>query len=190
MTRRQWRDPHSAIERHYGLGIAQGKVGDWEWFGHGGAFQGFISRTAVLSERGVTVSIVTNAIDGQANQWSDGVIQILQAGAANGAPRTRIRGWAGRWWSIWTALDLVPMGDKVLVAAPALLNPFMDASEIAVTGRDRGEIALANGYGVHGETVRRLRAGKGQAGELWLGGGKYLPEGKLAAEMRRRYKAH
>ena len=39
MTRRQWRYPHSSLERYYGLGIISGKTAEWEWFGHSGAFR-------------------------------------------------------------------------------------------------------------------------------------------------------
>src|SRR5262249_60291073 len=46
MTRPQWRNPHSTLERHYGLGTMSGGARDWGWFGHAGAFQGFLSQTA------------------------------------------------------------------------------------------------------------------------------------------------
>ena len=187
MIRRQWRDPHSSLDRHYGLGIMSGKTGDWEWFGHGGAFQGFISRTVVVPDHAIAASIVTNAIDGLANQWSDGVMQILQAFARHGTPSAGVRSWTGRWWTLWGATDLVPMGDKVMVASPALMNPFMDASELAISSRDRGRIGLANGFGSHGESVRRVRGRGGKVGELWLGGTRLLPEHRVVAEIGKRY---
>ena len=61
MIRRHWRDDHSSVERHYGLGVMIGKVGGWEWFGHSGAFQGTASRTVVLPGRDLSVSILSNA---------------------------------------------------------------------------------------------------------------------------------
>jgi len=33
MTRRHWRNPHSSIERYYGLGLMNGNTEGWEWFG-------------------------------------------------------------------------------------------------------------------------------------------------------------
>ncbi len=187
MIRRQWRDPHGSFGRHYGLGITSGQVGDWDWYGHGGAFQGFISRTVMLPGRAITVSIVTNSIDGMANQWSDGVLHMLQAFERHGAPRARTRSWNGRWWSLWGVVDLVPMAERILVATPALLAPFTDASEIEISGKTRGRIALANGFANHGEAVRRTLGRGGKASELWLGGTRYLPEAKIADEMAQRY---
>jgi CubicO group peptidase (beta-lactamase class C family) len=65
MIRRQWRDPHSSIERHYGLGLWRGTTAGWDWFGHGGSFQGFITRTAVFPGYDLSVSILTLGFDPQ-----------------------------------------------------------------------------------------------------------------------------
>ena len=192
MSRHHWRTPHSEQARHYGLGTMSGKVegsGTVEergWFGHGGAFPGYISRTVVVPDWSVTVSIVTNAIDGLANQWSDGAMHILNAFARHGAPDARLVAWAGRWWSIWTTQDLVPMGDKVLVAQPAALLPFTDAGEIAVSDDTHGRFALANGYASHGEAVRRILDDQAVATRLWLAGTEMMPEADFVAEWRGR----
>lgn len=187
MIRPQWREPHSSLERHYGLGIISGRLGDWDWFGHSGGFQGYITRTVALPGQDLTVSVLTNAADGLAHPWLEGVVHILRCFARNGAPARRVSGWTGRWWTVWGAVDLLPAGDKVFVTAPALLNPLMDASELAVTGRDKGRIALAGGFASHGEPVRRVRNKAGRVVELWLAGGKLVPEAKLAREMEARY---
>jgi CubicO group peptidase (beta-lactamase class C family) len=187
MVRRQWRNPHSSLERYYGLGIACGTLNGWDWFGHSGGLQGYISRTAVVPGQGLSISVLTNAIDGWAGMWVDGVIHILRAFAQNGAPSRRVRDWSGRWWSLWGTVDLVAMGDKVVVAVPGFINPLQDANELEITGRDEGRIALAEGYGSHGEPVRRTRARSGRVEELWLGGSRMVPEKALAEEMQARY---
>ncbi|HXP77776.1 MAG TPA: serine hydrolase domain-containing protein [Stellaceae bacterium] len=187
MIRRQWREPHSSFERYYGLGIISGTLGDWDWFGHAGGFQGYITRTATLPAQDLTVSVLTNSADGLAHPWLDGVVHILRCFAKHGAPPRKLADWRGRWWSLWGAVDLVPTGNKVFVTTPAFLNPFLDASELEVTGRDRGRIALAGGFASHGEQTRLMRAGRGRVTELWLGGAKLLPEAAVAREMAARY---
>ncbi len=186
MTRRHWRVPGSA-ELHYGLGVACGKSEGFDWFGHGGGFQGYLSRTAVLAESYVAVTILSNSIDGWAPFWMEGCFHILRAFKTRGAPERRLRDWAGRWWTIWNAIDLVPMGNRVLVANPHLISPFMDASEIEIVGRDRGRITGAAGYGSFGEPVRRARNKSGKVTDIWLAGADFKPEKTLAAEMERRY---
>ena len=187
MTRRHWRNPHSSAEQHYGFGIISGTLGGWDWFGHGGGLQGYISRTCVVPAHGLTVCVLTNSTDGWAGFWVDGILNILRTFAGRGAPSRRVRDWRGRWWSSWGALDLVPMGNLVLTANPYLGNPFMDASEIEITGRDRGRIALANGYGSHGEPVRRERNKSGVVSELWFAAARLRTEAQAAAVLRRRY---
>jgi CubicO group peptidase (beta-lactamase class C family) len=187
MIRKQWRNPHASLEGYYGLGIMSGNTGGWDWFGHSGGFQGYVSRTAVIPACDLSITILTNAIDGWAGFWLDGAMHILRAFQARGAPGRRVRDWTGRWWTIWGAIDLVPIGNLVMVANPHAFNPFLDATEIEVTGRDSGRISLAGGYASHGEPVRRTRNKAGTVTDIWLAGGNLRREKKLAAEMDRRY---
>jgi CubicO group peptidase (beta-lactamase class C family) len=189
MTRRQWRNQHSSLERYYGLGIISGKAAEWEWFGHNGSFQGFLSRTMVLPEPALAVSVLTNAVDGAADRWIDGAIQILACFAKRGAPTGDVRDWTGRWWTRWVTIDLVPMDGKVMVGSPGLPNPFTDASEISLSGPDRGRISLASGFAHYGEPVRRVRGPDGKVEEVWLGGMRFLPESKIAAELEQNYRS-
>jgi CubicO group peptidase (beta-lactamase class C family) len=187
MVRRQWRAPHSSIESYYGLGIISGSLGDWEWFGHSGGLQGYITRTCVLPDQELTVSVLTNAVDGLAHFWLDGAMHILRTFARNGAPVGKVSGWTGRWWSLWGAIDLVPMGGKVMVASPAYFNPFMDASELEVRSRNEGHIVLAWGYANHGEPVRLIRNQRHEILEVWLGGMSFRREVQVVKEMEARY---
>lgn len=187
MVRRQWRDPHASLERYYGLGIISGSLDGWDWFGQSGAFQGTITRTCVLPGQELTLSVLTNSRDGCAEAWVDGAIRILQTFARNGAPSRNVSGWTGRWWTFWNAIDLVPMGAKVLVAHPDAFNPFADANELAVRGKDEGWIKLAGGFESQGEAARLIRNSRGAVREVWLGGVKFLPEARVVKEMAARF---
>ncbi len=187
MTRRQWRVPHSSLEQYYGLGTTSGTFNGWDHFGHSGGWQGYLSRTCCFPQQQLAVTVLTNAIDGWAHVWVDGTVSILQAFARNGAPTRKVKDWSGRWWTLWGAVDLVPMGNKVVVAAPGFINPLVDAGEIAITGRNSGRVALGGGYGSHGESVRCRRTKSGRISELWLAASKFLPAAKVAREMEKRY---
>lgn len=189
MVRRQWRDPHSSLERYYGFGTISGTTAGIEHVGHSGGFQGFITRSAALPGRDLAISVLTNAADGWSRFWFDGILSILATFSKHGAPSARAKSWAGRWWSLWGCFDLVPMGKRVMVALPGMTSPFTDASEIELKGRDIGVIALAGGYASHGENVRRVRNAAGRVTEVWMSGNKLLSEAKVAAEMQKRYEA-
>jgi len=190
MVRRQWRNQHSSLERYYGLGTISGTLNGWDWFGHSGGLQGYITRTCVIPQHDLTVAVLTNAIDGWAGIWVDGVMHILRAFSKHGAPSRKVSDWSGRWWSLWGAVDLVPMGNKVLAMAPGFINPVGDAAEVEITGRDQGRFAVADGYSSYGEPVRRVRNRSGKVIEVWLAANKLLPEGRVVKEVEARYACH
>ena len=191
LNRRQWKDEHSSIMRWYGLGTICGTLVDWDWCGHSGGFPGTITRTVSVAAQGLTVSVLTNAADGLSHGWLEGVLHILRAHALRGAPSRKVAPWAGRWWNLWGAVDLVPVNGRVLVANPSLLNPMQDASEIEVAGRrdgaSHGRIVLAGGYMSHGEPARLVFDARGKPKQFWLGGTQFLREAKVAKELARRY---
>jgi hypothetical protein len=188
MTRRHWRNAHSAAEEYYGLGIISGSLGGWDWFGHGGGLPGYISRTAVVPEQDLTISVLTNNSNGWAGAWVDGSIHILREFSKRGPPPRKVRDWTGRWWSQGGPGDYIPLGNRVLVANPQAWNPFMNATEIEVTGRDKGRVSLDNGYGNQGEAILRRRNKAGKVTEIDFAGYKLLREAEVAAEVRERYR--
>jgi CubicO group peptidase (beta-lactamase class C family) len=188
MTRRHWRNAHTTAEEYYGLGIISGALKGWDWFGHSGGLPGYISRTAVVPEQDLTIAILTNDSNGWAGSWDDGAIHILREFSQRGPPPRKVRDWTGRWWGLGGPADFIPLGNKVLVANPQAWNPFLNATELEVTGRDEGRVALDNGYGNQGEAIARRRNKAGKATEIMFAGYKLLPEDELAKEVRKRYR--
>lgn len=183
MTRRHWAAPDDSQGRHYGLGIIGGALEGLNWFGHSGGFQGFITRAATVPDWGVTVSILTNSVDGLANSWVDGVLSIMRRFAAHGPADASVADWTGRWWTYWGAFDLAPMGKTVLVATPSQIQPFSDASELHVESATTARISRANGFGSHGEPAIRTLAADGTPTMLTLGGAELLPETAFSREL-------
>lgn len=193
MLHRQWRDAYGTVERWYGLGTMSGATpgagSDWDWFGHTGSFQGTLTRTLCLPAQGLCISALSNAADGQAHLWVDGAVQIIRAYLQHGAPTARTAAWAGRWWSLWGAIDLLPMAGKVLVAQPSLANPLLDATQIEPGARQpgRGRITLAGSFASHGETARLELDAEGRATAVWLAATRLQSEPQAAKELATRY---
>lgn len=191
MSRRHWRDKHSAIERYYGLGIIIGPVGPWSWFGHSGGWPGTLTRTSNIPDHDLTVSVLTNAADGPAQLWMEGIIHILRTFHTHGAPDAAMCDWESRWWSLWGAVDAVPVANnRLLVAAPVQAQPFFDATVVELTGRDAGRVIEAQAFGDLGEGCRRVRDAGGAVTEFWIGGKNLKREADHVAEIRARYAAH
>jgi CubicO group peptidase (beta-lactamase class C family) len=187
MIRKQLRSRHSSAEIYYGFGIIRGAVHGWDWFGHSGGLQGYVSRTKMLLAQDLTISILANSADACVEQWTNGAIHILQSFQRRGAPSDKVKDWNGRWWGLWGAIDLVPMGNVVVVANPQTANPFLDASELQVARRDTAHITPSSGFLYYGESARRVRNNGGLACELWLGGDKFLSAAERAAEIEKQY---
>lgn len=179
MTRRHWKSLNSSADYYYGLGLVAGSIEDHEYFGHTGGFYGFQSRTCVVPDLDVTVSILLNSVDGPAEDWVDGVIQILDRFSKAGRPTKAVEGWNGRWWNAWGVVDLVPLGDIVLLAAPESTTPFSDAPEIAVSSTNQGWIKTASGFGSIEEQVVRTFSPDGSPTSVIIAGEEHVPEAAL-----------
>ena len=190
MTRTQWFDAYSVVPGGYGLGIMTGAFAGWDWFGHGGGFQGYLTRTAVVPSRGLAVSLLTNAADGMPQLWTDGVLHILSEFAKAGPPtaKAKAKDWTGRWWGVWGTTDLVPMGDKVMLALPGLATPFLKVSELTITGKDQARLSQAGSFGNYGEPAELVRSKDGRVREVRLASGRLVPEAALAKELTARYR--
>ncbi|UYN93598.1 MAG: beta-lactamase family protein [Enhydrobacter sp.] len=186
MTHRLWRNPGSVVEGYYGLGTMSGTSAGWSWFGHGGSLPGYVSRTLTVPDLDLTVTVCANASDGWAHPWMEGLLSIFRTFATNGPPSRRVAGWRGRWWTMYGGLDLVPMGNKIVVGSPYAWLPFADTTEFDLTGRDKGRIIAATGYGSYGEGVRRVRDKAGRVVEVWLGATRTVGRGRAVGEMKRR----
>ena len=74
-----------------------------------------------------------------------------------------------------------------MVAVPGMWAPFRERERTRDHWQREGRIAVAGGYGSHGEPVRCVRRKSGKIAELWLSATRLVPEDKLAAEMAARY---
>ncbi len=187
MSRPQWKDLWAPLAQTYGLGTISGSFDGWDAFGHSGGFQGYVTRTAVIPTHDLAVSCLTNAVDGMSHVWLDGALAILKRFSEDGAPKPELADWAGRWWSVWGPGDLLPIGDKVIMASPGLANPVLRAGELTVTGPDQATISQAGAFASFGEPARLVRGADGAVAEVHIAGGRSVSEAALAAELVARY---
>jgi CubicO group peptidase (beta-lactamase class C family) len=187
MSRQQWKDPWGVVPFTYGLGTIGSTFDGWEGVGHSGGFQGYLTRTSTIAAHDLTISVLTNAVDGPAHVWLDGAVAILKRFQESGPPAPAVAEWTGRWWSVWGATDLVAAGEKVFVAAPAMTNPLMKATELTVTAPDEARISEAGAFASYGESARLIRGDDGKVREVMLGGSRLVTEAAMAEELTGRY---
>jgi D-alanyl-D-alanine carboxypeptidase len=184
MTHPHRPDPDAPVARAYGFGVFCGNIGPWTHFGHVGRFQGTISRTVVLPAVDITVAVLTNAIDGPAQLWLEGIVHILRMFHEHGAPDAREADWTGRWWNLWGPLDFVAIGSHIKVFSPTVYPPFAGASDISLTDSDRGLVTKAPAAERFGEMVARSRDRDDVVTSVRVGGQNYFLEAALKSRMR------
>ncbi len=179
LHRAQWAVPGG--DEHYGLGFGRQQVGERSLVGHGGGFPGHITRTVVDPSDGLTVVVLTNAIDGPAQELATGVVKIVDAALAAHRERTRTRRAAhdlsvfeGRWASLWGVTDLVDLGGRLRAIAPDQADPTAGIATLEVVDATTARFTDAGGYASPGETVVAHRE---DDGSTWV---------RIAGSRRRR----
>lgn len=190
MTREGRLDAYAAQQQFYGLGTMSGTHKGWHWVGHGGGFLGYLSRTAILPDKQIAISILTNALDGKAHTWVDGAIAILEKFETEFKPPLDLPHWQGRWWNAWGPFDLVAMGNKVFLASPDSNDPFDHAPEVTASGPDSGIITQASAFHHFGEAVGLHRGENNAVVAVHIAGDTWISEPALNAELTERYDRH
>jgi len=172
-----WTVKTDDTDQRYGLGLSVVKIGDHDYFGHGGGYPGHITRTLVDPERRIVVAVLTNCIDGPAVQLAQAFIKLLDraestpavsqsadtAGSADGASVAPSAGSAaagvdprrftGRFANLWGVMDVAILGGRLYDLDPTAADPAEDAAELAIVDDHTLRIAARNGYGSHGEPM-------------------------------------
>lgn len=185
LHRVQW-DVPGGSER-YGLGFGVTKVGERTLVGHGGGFPGHITRTLLDPRDGLTVVVLTNAIDGPAEELAIGVVKLLDHALA--AHRGRegespdLSGLTGRFSTLWGVADLVDLGGRLHRLAPNQADPTAGAAALELLPDGTARVADGNGYGSPGELVHWERDADGTVASVRIAGGRHVPFEQQVREL-------
>jgi CubicO group peptidase (beta-lactamase class C family) len=150
MRHAAWQTKADDADQRYGLGFSVQRIGGRDWFGHGGGFPGFITRTLVDAERALVVTVLTNAIDGPAVQLASSFAKLLDL-ALESSGSTDGRQFTGRYANVWGVADLVQFNGRLFLLDPSLTDPAGEAIELEPVDDHTLRWLGANGYGSYGE---------------------------------------
>jgi D-alanyl-D-alanine carboxypeptidase len=195
--------PHSR-RRAYGLGFELRDVDGRRLVGHSGGFPGQITRTWFDPTSRVAVSVLTNAIDGPADQLALGLFALVTTalagdhggsaagsasggatgggGSDDGAPAGLDR-WTGRFANLWGRIDLVRLGGHLWSIDPLRADPLDGAERLRVDG-DALRPAPHGGFGPVGEPVHVLRDADGAPSGVVVGGMTSWPAEEFERQQR------
>ena len=163
MQRGEWEV--EGTEERYGLGFGIYKLGERRLIGHGGGFPGNITRTFLDPVDGLTVVVLTNAIDGPARELAQGIVKLVDVAlgaekddsTADGAPQADLASYTGRFAALWGVTDVVDLGGRLRLMDPNQADPTVAMATLEVVDGDTLRITDTTGYSSPGESVRYTR---------------------------------
>jgi CubicO group peptidase (beta-lactamase class C family) len=197
MQRTVWigQDPDAPLDG-YGYGTIVHHYGGHRMVGHSGGYPGHITRTMWDPNEGLAISVLTNAVDGPAEELAAGVLRILDkarnvagklplsSGLTNGtaipqpaAPGSAVdpASFTGRFAALWGVTDVVLLGGKLLAVSPVSPSPVVQPSELAIVDANTLRIMTGNPYGSVAEHFRYERDAAGNILSVFTGGMKAWP---------------
>lgn len=162
MQRAESTVPRGGETGTYGLGLIGAKAGQRQTFGHSGGFPGQITRTLVDPKAGLTVSVLTNAVDGPAESLAVGLVELidlLTASAADwqrlpdGVTEEDLRRLTGRYCCLWGETDVVYGGGRLVMLDPTVASPAAAAQELRALDATTLRVEDKDGFGASGERI-------------------------------------
>ena len=180
----------------YGYGTITRHYGGHRMVGHSGGYPGHITRTMWDPGEGLAISVLTNAVDGPAEELAAGILKILDtarnqptrqplksglidssaiAPAVSPAGDIDLDRFTGRFAALWGVTDVVRIGDKIYAVSPVGPSPLVQPAELEVIDDTTLRIMSGSPYGSVGELFRYERDAGGAIISVFAGGMKAWP---------------
>ena len=174
----------------YGLGVELSTVGDRQLVGHSGGWPGHLTLTLADPAAGLVVSVLTNAIDGPAQELAHGLVKLVDVALqpratvppppADAPPPSTC---TGRFAGLWGVLDVVELGGRLVLVRPTAPDPLSGMEELQVVDARTLRVATQPGFGAAGELVHLERDADGGVVSVRVAGVTHRP---MAEFLRRR----
>ncbi|MEK7550815.1 MAG: serine hydrolase domain-containing protein [Patescibacteria group bacterium] len=147
-------------DEHYGLGFMIWKNEKMQLVGHGGGFQGYITRIAMDTEEKIGVVALTNAIDGPALTIANGIFQVIryfkdnQDSFKTGKKRENFSKYEGLFAGRWGHLQIVEVNGHIFGFAPSEDKPMEYTYKLEYLEKDEFKILETDEFDYIGEKIK------------------------------------
>jgi D-alanyl-D-alanine carboxypeptidase len=177
--------PYDTEIGRYGVGMGLWTVGDRHLVGHSGGYPGHITVTLIDPVGRLVVSVLTNAIDGPAEELAIGLVKLIDVAlkprseASPPADAPPLESFTGRFASLWGVLDVAELGGRLALVRPTATDPLPTVEELEVVDATTLRVAARPSFGPAGELVPVQRDAEGRIVSLRLGGVTSRPVGDV-----------
>ena len=189
----------------YGYGTIVHHYDGHRMVGHSGGYPGHITRTMWDPYEGLAISVLTNAVDGPAEELAAGIVKLLDkaravepkvplsSGLVNSAAllppaaldrQIALDSFVGRFAGLWGVTDVFILGGKLLAGSPVAPSPLVEPIELAVVDENTLRIMGGSPYGSVGELFRYERDANGTIVSVFTGGMQGWPIEEYRARSR------
>jgi CubicO group peptidase (beta-lactamase class C family) len=165
-------DTHDGTSR-YGLGLQTMVVGDRELVSHSGGWPGQSTHTLADPHARLAISVLTNAIDGNAKALAHAGVSLVDLAGERPRPSETadLDRFAGRFVNIYGVTDLAVLGGRLFQLSPVAADPAEEAVPLEVVDDQTLRVVGGSGFGSYGEPISfvfgddgRPRSLRGQSG--------------------------
>jgi D-alanyl-D-alanine carboxypeptidase len=189
MQRLHWVAENTSEKEEYGLGLEIEYVNKKRVFGHGGGFPGHSTKSLFDPETKTVVIVLTNAMRTSPDKIAHGIIRILNFGKSQNAEQTQdLSKYKGRFMSLWSMVDFVALGDKLICAFSDSWDPFQHPDELEPLDHNDFKIVKTDSFADDGELVHFNFDNEGKSVESVIYGGETLLPEKIYEERMKKTK--
>ncbi|MGW8484643.1 serine hydrolase domain-containing protein [Microbacterium sp. NPDC055903] len=163
----------------YGTGIEVSTIRERAVVGHSGGYPGHITRTYIDPVGKLVVSVLTNSVDGIAEQIAQAVFAVIDAAEKPlpGAEKKPLpqdgpapESFTGRYASLWGLTDVVELGGRLVLVSPGARDVWPTIDELEVVDPDTLRTFLQPSFGASGEPVSFTRKADGTVASIRVNG--------------------
>jgi CubicO group peptidase (beta-lactamase class C family) len=155
MQRTQWTIGDDA---EYGLGFDIAEVGDRRVLGHGGGYPGHITNTKFDPVDRLAVSVLTNAIDGEAGLHTTNFLRLVELAAkpkeSSEPSDLDLDRFCGRFAHLWAVRDVVRLGGRLYQVDPTVDDPTHQPIALEVVDDHTLRMSVESSFASPGEELR------------------------------------
>lgn len=180
MQRVQWHanTPHQQNHEDYGLGIEIEYVNKHRTIGHGGGFPGHITKSMADPKDELVVVVLTNCIDGPASWMAKSIYNVIdyfQQNSPSSKPKHNISHLQGRYMNLWSMVNIVVTGDKVVATYPDTWETLSKPEELIYVNKTTFKVEETDSFSSEGELVK-FYVKNGKVVSVDYNGSKMWPE--------------
>ena len=157
----------------YGIGMVLKTVGERQLVGHSGGYPGHSTLTLLDPVAGLVVSVLTNAVDGPAEDLVVGLVELIDVALtpraevpAPPAGTPPLASFTGRFVGLWGVLDVAELGGRLVLVRTTLPRPLPGIEELEVVDAHTLRVAAQPSFGPAGELVPLERDAAGRVVSL------------------------